>query len=383
MKAARVYRLLWALMGAGLALLCVWAAQRPATSYAQTGGIYVDKQLGRASNLVYVGEYITFTVYIRNDSAFTVTVLPLVDHYNQAVLAYADASIAPDTVDSAAGRIDWNDLTETVGDLSPGQEIVVVVGFIAEHPSPSVVNRAAVHDALNSEGEVVGGDDVSDDNESVGGSAPVTKTLIGQVGVVVTFTIEVWNRSYTTMTQATLVDNYDPTALAFFYGDPPPDEWDLNVGRLSWPDLTIHTGAIPPFGVVSVTLVFTTIGDIGAGTVNEARIAAAGDWYGNDVAGGADQVPIVIIARPGGPTPAPTIQPQPTTPAPQPTTPQPAQPNPVVPTAEAEAATASAMLVLLPATGARDAPGLLWLGVLGLWLGGYALARRKSKISHR
>lgn len=372
MRAARVGQLMLALAGACIALACVWLAQRPATSYAQEGTIYVDKQLGRSSNVIYIGEYITFTIYIRNDSAFTITVLPLMDQYNQAVLAYADASIAPDSVDPANGRIDWNDLTESVGDLPPGQALVVVVGFIAEHPSPSVVNAAEVHDAVNSNGEVVGGDDSSDENESVGGSAPVTKTLMVQAGVLVTFTVEVWNHSYTTMTMALLEDTYDPTALAFFSADPPPDEWDFNIGLLRWPDLTLHTGDIPPFGVVTVTTVFTTIGNIGAGTANQASIVAAGDWYGNDVAGGADQVPIVIIARPGGPTPVPPTSPPPTTP-PQP----PQQPQPT-PTLEIATATPIPVVPLLPQTGNGDVVGgLLFLG-MGVLLVGCALIRRRA-----
>ncbi len=375
MRAVRVGRLMLALAGACIALVFVWLAQRPATSYAQEGDIYVDKQLGRASNVIYIGEYITFTIYIRNDSAFTITVLPLTDDYNQAVLAYVDASIAPNVLDETEGRIDWNDLTESVGDLPPGQAITVVVGFIAEHPSPSVVNAAEVHDAINLNGDVVGGDDNSDEGESVGGSAPVTKTLVEQTGVLVTFTVEVWNHGYTTMTMTLLEDTYDPTALAFFSADPPPDEWDLNVGLLRWPDLTLHTGDIPPFGVVTVTTVFTTIGNIGAGTANEARIVAAGDWYGNDVAGGADQIPIVIIDRPGGPTPTPV--PPPTAPSQPPQQPQP------TPTLEIATATPVPVLPLLPETGTGNVlGGLLMFGGLGLLLVGCALIRRKTGIGN-
>jgi len=365
-----------ALAGACIALACVWLAQRPAMSYAQEGAIYVDKQLGRVSNVVYIGEYLTFTIYIRNDLAFTVTTLPLTDDYNGAVLAYVDASIAPDSVDEGEGLINWNDLTDSVGDLPPGQAITVIVGFIAEHPSPSVVNAAEVHDAINSEGEVVGGDDNSDEGESVGGSAPVTKTLVEQAGVLVTFTVEVWNHGHTTMTQALLEDTYDPTALAFFDADPPPDEWDLNVGLLRWTDLTSYTGDIPPFGVVTVTTVFTTIGDIGAGTANEARIVAAGDWYGNDVTGGGDQVPIVIIDRPGGPTPTPS--PPPTSPPPTAPPQPPQQPQPT-PTPEIATATPVPIVPLLPETGVGGVLGGLFLFVgMGVLLVGCALIRRKS-----
>ena len=383
MKTARMGRIVLALVWAYLGLALVWITQTPAGSYAQDGGIYVDKQLGRTNNVVYVGEYLTFTIYIRNGSAFTVTVLPLADQYNQDVMGYADASIPPDNVDTANGRVDWNDLTELVGDLAPGQDVTVVIGLIAEHPSPSVVNEAAVHDAVNSNGEVVGGDDSSEENESVGGSAPVTKTLLEQAGMVVTFSVEIWNRGYTTLTQALVEDSYDPAALAFFYAEPPPDEWDFNVGLLRWVDLTLYTGDIPPHSMVTVTTVFTTIGEIGAEVVNHASVIAAGDWYSNPVAGGADDVPIVIIDRPAAPTPTPTPTPTAQPPAPpppsQPTaTPQP-QPTPT-PYTDTPVPTPTTYLILLPPTG-DSAPlfpvGWLAFGLLGLLIGSYFFTRRK------
>lgn len=377
MQARRLFRLalpLWIAIG-GLVWL-LWA-QTPAPSRAQSGGILVDKQLGRASNVVYVGEYITFTIRIRNESAFTVTVLPVTDQYNIAVLAYADASVPPEGVDTAAGQLDWADLTTAFGDLAPGQEIVLVVGFIAEHPAPAVVNYAAAHDALNSEGEVVGGEDESDANESVGGNAPVTKTLTAQAGMLVTFTVEVHNHGYTTMTEVLLADVYDPLSLAFAYAAPAPDQWDFNTGVLTWTDLTLYTGDIPAHGMVTVTTVFTTIGEIGAGTVNSASVVGAGDWYGNDVTGGAGEVPITIIDRPQQPTPTPQPTPYPT-PQPQPTpwpTPQP-QPTPT------PYPTPTPLMILLPQTGssAGGRGGAFWLGLaaLSILAGVGFCARRQS-----
>ncbi|HNT75446.1 MAG TPA: LPXTG cell wall anchor domain-containing protein [Anaerolineae bacterium] len=350
-----------ALTWLGLAML-LWI-QMPAPSHAQSGGIVVDKRLGRTSNVVYVGEYLTFTIRIRNDSAFTVTVLPLTDQYNTGVLAYVDASVAPDSVDTGAGRIDWADLTNAFGDLPPGQEIVLVVGFIAEHPAPAVVNYAAAHDAINSNGEVVGGEDESDANESVGGSAPVTKTMTAQAGQLVTFTIEVHNNGYTTMTQVMLQDVYNPAKLQFFYAVPPPDHSDPPVGLLAWDDLTLYTGDIPAHGIVIVTTVFTVVGDITSGVVNSATVVAAGDWYGNDVTSGAGEVPITVIERPRQSTP----QPQ-------------ATPTPYVTAETTPFPTATPFLALLPETGEGDGAGLLlWLAlaVLTLAAGIGLFARRK------
>ena len=305
---------------------------------AQAGSdIYVHKQLGRADPVVHVGEYLTFTILIRNDTTFTVTTLPLADTYNTAVLGYADAAPPPDSVDEGAGQLDWNDLTTVFGDLSPGQQIVVVVGFIAEHPETAVVNAAEVHDALGASGALSGTTSIISDTESVGGSSPVDKELLGglipQAGQPLTFVISIANDGYTTMTVAPLVDTFDPAWLVFSYAVPPPDVVDAASGVLTWTDVTSWTGDIPAHGTVSVTTVFTALATIDE-TVNHAEVAHASDWYGNDMDGGADQVPITIIAGSTA-TPAPTGTPAPVAPTPVP-----------IPTV-----TATPVIPLLPETG--------------------------------
>jgi len=313
-------------------------------SLAQGGGITVLKQLGRTNPVVFVGEYITFTIDICNETTFTVDVLPLYDDYAEGVLAYQDATYAPSTHDAAAGTLFWNDLTTVAGNLGPGQCMHMIVGFIAANPQTAVVNYAEVQDALNTDGEVIGSDQGGEAPVYPGGSAPVTKTLTDQAGAVVTFTVEVWNNGYVTMTQATLEDTYDPTVLSFYYSVPMPDLPILNDGTLRWQDLTLSTGDIPPHGVVTVTTVFTTIGAISSTITNTARIVAAGDWYSNDVGGGEDEAPITIIDRPA--TPAPTATPRPS----QPT--QPSQPSQPAPTATPyPTITPTPFIPLLPETG--------------------------------
>lgn len=318
---------------------------------AQAGDeIYVDKQLGRASPVVHVGEYLTFTVLVRNDTVFTVTTLPLSDTYNAAVLGFADAVPPPDTVDEGAGRIDWDDLTTVFGDLAPGQAIVLVVGFIAEHPQTAVVNAAEVHDALGAAGALSGTQSIVSDLESVGGSSPVDKEmlagLVPQVGLPLTFTILITNNGFTTMTVVPLVDTYNPAWLSFSYAVPPPDQVDAVSGVLTWLDITTWTGDIPAHGTVSVTTVFTALAAIDS-TTNSAEVAGAIDWYGNDLAGGADSVPITII---GGPSP-PTATPIPTaTPTPVPPTQKPRKPAPT-PTPVATPIPAS--IPFLPKTGGQ------------------------------
>jgi hypothetical protein len=332
--------------------------------------------------VVHVGEFLTFTIYIRNDSAFTVTVLPLTDQYNQNVLAYADASVTPDAVDEVNGQIDWNDLTIVFGDLPPGGEILVVVGFVAEHPEPAVVNAAEVHDAVGSGGELGGGNSVISNTESIGGSSPVDKELMAglqpQVGLPLTFTITVTNSGYTTMTVVPLTDVYNPAWMAFSYAEPMPDGIDEVNGILTWSDLTLAFGDIPAQGSVTVLTVFTALTSVDNAS-NSAEVVGAIDWYENDMAGGADLVPITIIIVPTatpGATAAPTAV----------ATRRPSATQAPAATVSAPTPT-STMAPLLPQTGeqageSKRSDGLL-IGGLALGLGvvilsvGLAIRRRR------
>jgi uncharacterized repeat protein (TIGR01451 family) len=291
-----------------LLILFGWLAQ--STQAQQGQQIVVDKQLGRPSPVVHVGEYITFTILIDNQTSFTVTTLPLSDTFNTGVLAFVDAVPMPDTVDAGNGRLDWNDLTTFFGDLGPGQQITVVAGFIAEHPAPAVVNRAAVHDAQGSQGGLPGGNDDSNEGESIGGNSPVTKRMMQggtppQVGLPITFTITITNNGFTTMTVVPVVDDYDPAFLQFQSAVPQPDIVDEVNGELIWSDLTIWLGDLPAHGSAQITVVFIALAEIDL-TINAVSVADGQDWYGNEMGAGADQVPIIIVGGAAQTTATPT-----------------------------------------------------------------------------
>jgi uncharacterized repeat protein (TIGR01451 family) len=372
------------ILGTLMALLG-WLTQ---STLAQSGQqIFVDKQLGRSSPVVHVGEYITFTILIENQTSFTVTTLPLSDTFNVAVLAFVDAVPMPDIVDVANGRLDWNDLTTFFGDLGPGQQITVVTGFIAEHPAPVVVNRAAVHDAQGSQGTVPGGGDDSTEGESIGGSSPVTKKLLQgdtppQVGLPITFTITITNNGFTTMTVVPVVDDYDPAFLQFQTAVPQPDIVDEVNGELIWSDLTLWLGDLPAHSSAQITVVFIALAEIDL-TTNAVSVSEGQDWYGNEMGAGADQVPITIVdggtqvtATPAG-TPAETATPAATN------TPVAATNTPVAATTTPAAATATPQMPQrLPDTGippqsTGNFPGWLALFATLLPVAGWALLRLK------
>ena len=373
-----------AIASAALVFAALVVALSLQSAHAQAGDdIAVDKQLGRADPVVHVGEYLTFTILVQNNSAFTITTLPLTDRYNAAVLGYAEAVPPPDVVDAGAGQLDWDDLTTTFGDVIPGQQILVVVGFVAEHPETAVVNAAEVHDALWSGGALSGTTTTNDGTDSVGGSSPVNKELLEgltpQVGHPLTFSVLITNDGFTTMTVAPLIDTYDPTWLAFSYAVPPPDVVDEVNGVLTWTDLTLWAGDVPAHASISVMTVFTALGTID-GAMNRAEVTGASDWYGNDLAGGADDVPITII----GPAPTPTATPEhkekkkdKDQPAPTATLPA-AIPTPTP--------TATPFAPLLPETGQASQGGsgpFAILLVLGVGTALLARARRRTRSRDR
>ncbi|MBK8900469.1 MAG: hypothetical protein IPM53_04740 [Anaerolineaceae bacterium] len=294
-------------------------SQPAPTVQAQTDDIVVDKQLQRDDPVVLVGETLTFTIRIENQSAFAVTTLPLSDTFNTAVLGFASAIPAPDTVNTATGRLDWADLTTFFGDLAPGQVVTVVTEFIAEHPATAIVNQAEVHDAVGSGGDLNGGDDADDSGESIGGSLPLEKRIMDGItptaGLPLTFTIAITNEGAVTVTVLPLTENYDPDIIQFSSAVPPPDFVDEITGILTWTDITSPLGDLPAFSTISVTVVFTALTATND-SINQASISGAVDWYDNDLAGGADDVPITIINQPAATaTPGSTNTPQPGAPA--------------------------------------------------------------------
>ncbi|MCB8950238.1 MAG: hypothetical protein H6653_19705, partial [Ardenticatenaceae bacterium] len=367
-----IKRVLPILFAATLPLLLLFSL--PIFSYpaqtvqAQTSDILVDKQLQRTDPVVRVGETLTFTIRIENQSAFTVTTLPLSDTFNIDVLGFANATPAPDSVDPATGRLDWTDLTTFFGDLPPGQVITVVTEFIAEHPATAIVNQAAVHDAQGNNGDLNGGDDTDNSGEAVGGSLPLEKRInegiTPTLGMPITFTISITNDGAITVTVLPLTENYDPAVIQFSNAVPPPDLIDEVTGILTWTDITTALGDLPAFGSVDVSVVFTALVAT-FDSVNEASISGAVDWFDNDLAGGADQVPITIIddTAPTA-TPNPTNTPQPGAPAPT-STPTPTATATAVPAAAfpdtgippTTVAPVTAVLALIAAL----LPGSLWL----------------------
>jgi hypothetical protein len=276
-------------------------------------GIEVRKQLGRSSPVVRVGELLTFTILIANNSGFSLTTVPMTDTYRADILGYAFAvPYAPDdsAIIGASGLLTWYDIATTTmfGPILPGQVVSFTIGFTAEHPATAIVNAAGLHDVQNVSGTLSFHWEDEDTNDAVGGASPVQKRIeppgfTPAAGTPLTFTTIITNDGAAVMTVLPYRDIYDPNALAFSYAIPTPTLILTASGVISWADLTAYFGDIPPDTAVTVTAVFTALPGIGLiNSTNRAEVQGALDWYDNVLSPGADQVPITIIGQstPGG-----------------------------------------------------------------------------------
>ncbi len=378
------------LVRVGLLAAAIFVAAGVSLTWLAAEGKAQDIQVVKTlagSQTVRVGEVITFYITIRNTASFSLTTVPLTDVFRADILssvpAYIDPPTTPPTYVDDSGVLSWTNLADSFGGfILPGQTVVVTLAFTAEHPTGdlTVVNRAGVHDAVGIGGQSVFAGNSQTENNAIGGATPVTKTLepLGgpaQVGMPVTFTINVRNNGAATVYRLPLEDTYDPAVLAFNYAVPPETLVNRSTGVISWADLTTALGPIPADTTITVTVVFTLTSLNGVeANVNRAQVVGAQDEYQNTLAPGQDQVPIRILLPA---TPVPTATPHrheehsstPTsTPAPIPT---------LTTTPIAATATATATFpTLLPETGASSGGWLLIVGGLALILGGSALLRK-------
>ena len=280
----------------------------------------MTKTLNKTDNVVRVGEVLSFTIALTNDSSFTLTNVTVVDNYDNTTLAFAQSITPPSIHDPGTGVITWNNVA--IPPILPLQSITITLFFTAEHPRSTVVNSARAQDITHTTGSLTQTAQTSRTQEVIGGAAPIVKFLSPPGSVApqmpLTFTHIITNDGAAVMTRLPLTDTYNPAFLEFHFAIPTPTI--VSPGLLVWTDLTTFFGPISPFNTVVVTTVFTATTQV-LNTTNAASTEGALDEYNNDLTAGATQVPITIIN--GTPAPAPSDDSDDddtSTPAPIPTT---------------------------------------------------------------
>ena len=292
-----------AALASALLVLAALFILHPAPAAHAQGQIQleIDKQL-QGSNLIRVGQEMTFTIRIRNTGSLTVTKLPLIDNYNGSILQLRRSDPAFSTHDQAQGAITWADLTSPslFGPLGPSGEIVVTTVFRAIKAAPETVNFAKIGAAEAASGETGGGEQDSDKGGAEGGRVIVTKSLApGQtatVGQPVSFVISLRNDGAADIVKLPLEDLFNPEYLAFSAARPAPDS--IAPDRIAWNDVLPLIGRtrLRPNEVVTVTTVFTALKAFDGAGINRAAANGVQDEFQNAVAAPRQaDVPVRII----------------------------------------------------------------------------------------
>jgi LPXTG-motif cell wall-anchored protein len=376
---------------------------------AQTGtlSMEISKRL-QGSDVIQVGQELTFTIRITNTGTISITTLPLIDEYESSILQLERtiplSSTNIVTPATGGGLITWSDLTtDTVfGPLNPGQSIEIITVFRAIAPRVATVNRARIGAAVGFGGQEYAGDERSSTGDAIGGQVIVRKELVTDTvaasGLPLTFTITISNDGAADLTRIPLRDTFDLTYLQFASAIPTPtltSTATITEGVLEWDNVLTGLGLtrLRPGEIITVTTVFTALRSVEAAFINRAEASGVRDEFDDEVqAPRQAEVPIRIIPGPAEatptstptPSPVPREEPQPRdTPVPATPTETPTQtPSPTVettatPTPEAAGIAATptvAAPATLPRTGGSD--HLLWAVIAALLLAGAALALR-------
>ncbi len=367
--------------------ICYLAAPRhlAAAPAAQIGtlSLEISKRL-QGSDVIQVGQELTFTIRITNTGTVSITTLPLIDEYESSILQLERtdplSSTNIVTPETGGGLITWSDLTtDTVfGPLNPGQSIVITTVFRAIAPRVATVNRARIGAAVGFGGQQYAGDGRSSSGDAIGGQVIVRKeVLTGTVaasGLPLTFTITISNDGAADLTRIPLRDTFDPTYLAFASAIPTPtitSTSSITESVLEWDDVLPGLGLtrLRPGEVITVTTVFTALRPVDAAFVNRAEAVGVRDEFDDEVqAPRQAEVPIRIIPGPADatrtptptatPTLAPPEEPQPR-PTDVPTTPTATPTLTPTPTVEAPTVTATPEAAGVVATPTVPAPATL------------------------
>jgi len=372
---------------------------------AQTGtlSMEISKRL-QGSDVIQVGQELTFTIRITNTGTISITTLPLIDEYESSILQLERtiplSSTNIVTPATGGGLITWSDLTtDTVfGPLNPGQSIEIITVFRAIAPRVATVNRARIGAAVGFGGQEYAGDERSSTGDAIGGQVIVRKELVTDTvaasGLPLTFTITISNDGAADLTRIPLRDTFDLTYLQFASAIPTPtltSTATITEGVLEWDNVLTGLGLtrLRPGEIITVTTVFTALRSVEAAFINRAEASGVRDEFDDDVqAPRQAEVPIRIIPGPAEatptstptPSPVPREEPQPRdTPVPAtPTaTPTPTVENTATATPEVAGIAATptvAAPATLPRTGGSD--HLLWAMIAALLLAGAALAVR-------
>jgi LPXTG-motif cell wall-anchored protein len=307
-----------------LALFCL-LAEHSARSVSAQGTLRLEiKKTLQGSNVVQVGQYLTFTIRITNTGTISIAQLPLFDNYEPTILRLERTIPAPTSASS--GAISWTNLTtdSLFGPLPPNQSITVITVFRAIAPKPATVNAAQTGTLVGVNGQTGAGGGGQAGGGTVGGRVVVQKGLAPGVvpasGQPITFTIAISNDGAADIVALPLQDIYSTEFLQFWRASPRPTSINTAAGELRWENLLPVMGLtrLRPGQMITVTTVFTALKSVDGVVINRAGAVEVRDEFGNAVeAPRQTEIPIRILPGPGEATATPKARPREEKPAKQ------------------------------------------------------------------
>jgi fimbrial isopeptide formation D2 family protein/uncharacterized repeat protein (TIGR01451 family) len=223
----------------------------------------LDKTLASGQDpFVALGNTVTYDIVITNTGDTIIEFLPLEDTYPNNYLSFQSATISPNDSNND-GTLNWDDLTNSLGDLSPGNSTSLSLTFEVIAPHDNIENTATIENALDEHGNSP--DKIQDTDNVLTGTNPeilISKTLISgqdqhvQVGEEVSYKVTITNIGTTTVVNLPLEDTYDISQLSFVSADTSTDDSNDD-GVLNWTDLTSTLGDLTPGNSLSVIIHFT------------------------------------------------------------------------------------------------------------------------------
>jgi len=293
-----------------------------------TISLEIEKIL-HGSDEVQVGQYLTFTIRIENTGTITITTLPVIDEYEPNILEPQLDRIDPAPDSHSTGVMRWDDLTDSLGDMGPGQVFEIETVFRALRIDDEVINRARVEAAVGQNGEGGGASQDAATGKVKGGSVIVLKELqesfIRLDQPVISFTLTLRNDGYTDIVTLPFEDSYRPDVIQFLGASVPPDLHNPESGKLRWNNLLASLGMtrLAPQQEISIDTSYLVIGEIEDAIVNSADAVDVADEFGNRVEsprraevririrGGAVSTPVATSTPEASATLAPTPTSQP------------------------------------------------------------------------
>jgi uncharacterized repeat protein (TIGR01451 family) len=241
-----------------------------------------------ADGVAVIGEVVRFDLAVINTGDANLPTVTVTDTFPSGCLAYATASLAPDSV--TGSQLVWNN----IGPLAVGEDRRISLYFTASAACNPATNQATIS-GVTGGGAVVTDGPVTASVITTDPRVTVEKTLLtagtATAGDPVSFRITITNSGTTAISTLPLTDNYSDYCLTYDSASPTPDA--AGGGIAVWSNL----GSLGVGAATSVVINFRARGPCSP-AVNTAIVKSALDVNGDYAPLVSDDAELITLALP-------------------------------------------------------------------------------------